>query len=194
MPQYHVLVTLVTVRPGMAYIAAPEIVMGCLCMAIFPGIGHPVCPGVGHGLLAPVTIRAVGCRVANSTQPAVMRGILAVLGGLPVEYVILGFLGLVTILAKILFFVTELAGFVKTALETMMLGPVAVMAWRSDLLSHLGMADLTVNRCIISIVTFLAGKHVGPFNVLQALLLIDSLVAIRAFCYAFVGLVCKYQI
>lgn len=195
MPQDHILMAFITLGGGMTDITTPEVMLCRLCMAIFPGVCHPVRPGMRDGFLTPVTIRAVGCRVANGTRPPVVGGLLAMLRGFPVEYVIFRPVSLVTILAEtILVFVTELTGPVKPACRAVLHGPVTMMTLGHYILPDFCMADIAFNRCLFSIMTFLARKHVGPFYTLKALHLINALVTIATFSNSVMGLVGKYQV
>lgn len=195
MPQDHILMAFITLGGGMTDITTPKVMFCRLCMAIFPGVCHPVCPGMRNGFLTPVTIRAVGCRVANGAKPPVVGGILAMLRGFPVEYVILRLVGLVTILAEtILVFMTELTRLVKPACRAVLHGPVTMMTLGHYLLPDFCMTDIAINRCLFSIMTFLACKHVRPFYTFKPLQLINALVTIGTFSNSVMGFVGKYQV
>ena len=185
----------ITLRGGMADITTPKVMSCRLCMAIVPGVCHPVRPGMRNGFLPPVAIRAVGCRVANGTRPPVVGGLLAVLRGLPVEYMIFRLVGLMTILTELtLTSMTVLTGLVKPACRAMLHGPVTMMTLWRYILPDLCMTDITINWCLFPIVTPLTRKHVRPFYIFEPFYFINALVAISTLGNSFVGLMGKYQV
>ena len=185
----------ITLRGGMADITTPKVMSCRLCMAIVPGVCHPVCPGMRNGFLPPVAIRAVGCSVANGTRPPVVGGLLAMLRGLPVKYVIFRLVGLMTILAKLtLTSMTVLTGLVKPACRAMLHGPVTMMTLRGYILPDLCMTDITIHRCLFPIMTLLTRKHVRPFYIPKPLYLINTLMTIGTLGNPLVGLMGKYQV
>ncbi len=192
--QNHILMTLPALGSGMAHVTASEVVLCCLCVAVFPGISHPVSPRMGNGLLAVVAVRTVGCRMTNRTKPAIVGCILSVLGSLPVEDVIPGLLGLMTVVTKSLWIVmAKLTGLIETAGWPMLHCPVAMVTLWWNLFPDLGMTDFAIDWGLVPVMTLFAGKHIRPLNLRKALLLVYSLVT-RVALHVLVGLVSKYKV
>lgn len=73
-------------------------------------------------------------------------------------------------------------------------GPIAIVALRLDLLSHLCMAHLTIYGHILAVVALLTHKHIRPLYLRKGILPTDTLMTRAALGNPFMGLMLKDQV